>query len=72
MSYGDLFETGDQKRTAGIYMPTAILYKTSSRALRTFKRFRASCYSGVPVFRPDPAQTVRTNDLQVFSFRRIA
>src|SRR5215213_4481248 len=57
--------TGDQSPNRGIYMPTAFLQKTSSGALRTFKRFGASCYSGVPVFRSDPAQTVRTNDLQV-------
>jgi len=31
-------------------MPTTILHKTSPSALRTFKRFGASCYSGVPVF----------------------
>ena len=31
-------------------MPTAVLQKTSSGALRTFKRFVASCYSGVPEF----------------------
>ena len=49
-----------------------VLQKTSSGALRTFKRFAASCYSGVPEFRPDPAQTVRTNDSQVFRFRRVA
>jgi len=43
-------------------MPTAILQKTSADALRTFKRFGASCYSGVPVFGSDPAQMVRTSD----------
>jgi len=41
---------GDQKLLRGIYMPTTILHKTSPSALRTFKRFGASCYSGVPVF----------------------
>ena len=42
--------TGDQSLPCGIYMPTTILQKTSAGALRTFKRFGASCYSGVPVF----------------------
>jgi hypothetical protein len=72
MSYRTYFKIGDQKLTIGIYMPTAIFNKTSSGALRTFKRFGASCYSGVPEFRPDPAQTVRTSDIQVFGFRRVA
>src|SRR3569832_64393 len=44
---------GDQSTDRRIYMPTAILHKTSSGAPRTFKRFGASCYSGVPVFKPD-------------------
>jgi hypothetical protein len=66
MSYRSYLRTGDQNLTTGIYMPTAILQKTSAGALRTFKRFGASCYSGVPVFRPDPAQTVRTNDYRLF------
>jgi hypothetical protein len=54
MSYWDVFEVaGDETSNRGIYMPTAILYKTSSDALRTFKSSRASCYSGVPVFQTE-------------------
>src|SRR6185369_13486171 len=45
---------GDQIPKSGIYMPTTILQKTSSGAPRTFKSLGASCYSGVPCFRPKP------------------
>ena len=54
-------------------MPTAIFQKTSSGALRTFKTSAASCYSGVPVFRPDPA--ARRSEPAIyrfFGFRRVA
>ncbi len=52
-------KAGDEKRIRGIYMPTTILHKTSAGALRTFKRFGASCYSGGPrVSDRNPALTV--------------
>src|ERR1051325_10514590 len=50
---------GDQSLSCGIT-------KLRQEVPRTFKRFGASCYSGVPCFLPETGPTVRTRDIQFF------
>src|SRR5215204_636008 len=45
--------------------------KTSSDALRTFKSFRASCYSGVPCFHRNP-EALTVGKKRYTGFRRVA